>query len=195
MLWWLRDRVAWTALRMAIKCADSLSFFVKKSETLHFPAMCSTWIKEFCTFSLTALSQIWMYRKPFVVMLWDHWTESASSLQIVIGPVENLRRCHNYKGCWQCIGVVLCIDFRFGWITSGTGLAFGSPFDWASKPYDEANYGVRLEMIDKDRWIIWFWYRLILGTSWHLPWPQVWMDWERIGQECEIEVGFCWRIW
>jgi len=36
---------------MAINCVDSLSSFVNKSETLCFPAMCSTCcIKEFCTF-------------------------------------------------------------------------------------------------------------------------------------------------
>jgi hypothetical protein len=91
---------------IAVKCAVSLSSFVKRSEMLSFPPMCLIVTILFCTASRTAFSRIWIYLSPFVVILWDHATHAALSLYMVSGLLRyslpsssSLRRLRRYRMC------------------------------------------------------------------------------------------------
>ena len=83
-------------LRIAMKCAASLSSLVKRSTRLTFPEMCRTSMRSDCTGSCsTAFSLIWIWRKPFVVRLWDQqthrpWTHPRYFLFFWVPPTSNL---------------------------------------------------------------------------------------------------------
>ena len=65
-------------------------FFVKKSDGFVLHPTCLTETSPDWTHSLTTFSHIWMYRRSFVVMLYDHWTAAELWLYTVTGPVVNL---------------------------------------------------------------------------------------------------------
>ena len=145
--------------RSEMKWCVSLSSFVNRSEILIDPAICWTEIVFVFIDSLTALSRIWMWRRPLVVIFEDQRMHALLSLWIIVGSGQNVERS------WRSSKI--CRIFRISgiylWLSctpSCDSLSFGCPVKGSIEPLNVSRHGARV----KEWNVVWvFFDGLVLG--------------------------------